>query len=166
MCLTIETAISCQLAVVMSVSAVVNTEQTSVAACPTAAESVVDSVTDRATTSSANRISHHLPNSTEFQSKTHRTRNDRGAASQRELDLHRSLRYLSFILSCYLILIIPYICCGSYLMITGDYRCVSDELTAYFNWSPYFVSVTNPLVVILAQKEFRHAVKSLFKCGK
>jgi hypothetical protein len=87
----------------------------------------------------------------------------RRATSQREHDHRRSLHHLAFIMGSYLILITPYICCGTYLTVTGEYGCGSTEVMQYFVWSPYFVCATNPLMVILAQKEFRRVVKSLFK---
>jgi hypothetical protein len=87
------------------------------------------------------------------------------AASHREQDHCRSLRNLACIMGSYLFFITPYTCCGTYMMVTGVQTCFGNGLDTYLFWSPYFICLANPLVVVLAQKDFRAAMKSLF-CRK
>lgn len=86
-------------------------------------------------------------------------------ASNREQSHRRSLRNLACIMSAFLFFIAPYACCGIYTTITGIQECVSYEFNSYLMWSPYFICLANPLVVMLVQKDFRLALKSLF-CRK
>lgn len=84
-------------------------------------------------------------------------------SSGREQSHHRSLYNLACIMGAYLFFIAPYTCCAIYITITGMQECVSFELNSYLMWSPYFICLANPLVVILVQKDFRMAVKSIFR---